>query len=211
MGGGQSKSTQLVTGEQQAMMVLKDYFSTQAKEAPVSMKSLELAKKVLKNKIKLTESKEDYYYDLTEGVDLDDLERYADDHTQRMGLKDDTNRKMMKEKILMIRIVKENHCKWENVIFSDNKFFHYKGFIYMYREPDNKITVGYCIVNIFMEIECSYFWSSVLVFNHQPWPQKAEDGLTFREIQLIKETYLYYKALEQLKKQNMIDEIPMVA
>ena len=63
----------------------------------------------------------------------------------------------------------------------------------MMKEPedDSKVTIGYCVVNVYMEM-------------------KEVQELTWDEIEVIKNTYMYHKALQQLRKQDMIDQIPMV-
>ena len=57
-----------------------------------------------------------------------------------------------------------------------------------HEEDESKITIGYCFVNVYMEMK-------------DPLQE-----LTYEEIKLIKETYMYHKALEQLKRQDMIDQ-----
>jgi len=191
MGGGQSVVSVVVAGVAVAKQ-LKDYFSTQAKTTPISKKALTQAQDILQNKVVLSQFKEDCLYDLTEGLKLDALERYCDVHIDGMDLKDEKNKRTLRNYLLMAKDLDKWNHKWEKLDFTDDEFFHYKGFIYMQRE-DDKVTIGYCIVNVFMKIK------------------GGDKGLSFEEIRLIKDTYLYYKALEQLRKQDMIVQIPMIA
>ena len=75
--------------------------------------------------------------------------------------------------------------RMEDLEFSENES-HFKGFIYLQRYGD-KVTIMYCIVNVFIR------------------PNKDDNPLGCEEMMVIKETYLYYKYLESLKKHKMID------
>ena len=65
---------------------LKSYFSELAKQAPISNQALDKATEILKNKIKLKTFKEESFYDLTEKLNLDEVENYAKAHSEILHL-----------------------------------------------------------------------------------------------------------------------------
>ena len=119
------------------------------------------------------------------------IKEYADVHVDKMNLKEDINRDKVKECLMLAITLDTAERRMEDLEFSESDLLHFKGFIFLQRY-DDKVTVSFCIVNVLMK------------------PNKDDHPLRYEEIMVIKETYLYYKYLESLKKHKMIDAIHMI-
>lgn len=191
---GNSNMKNQIAASTNATNKMKSYFSNMTKGNPVSSKKLEESVKILGEKVQenhLISFSENCIYNEAINIDLASLEKYADVHIRKLHFVDEENRKKVKDTFLLAGDQDSSKENFLDVNFIDNEFDHYQGYIYSSKSGD-KVSISYVFVMIRMK--------------------KTEDSapLSFEEIALIRDNYMYNKALCQLKSQGVIETVPMI-